>query len=90
VTENPIIIDDDDDSDTTDRSNHTSYQMTVHDPGIGGENAERDAGGTAYIKEGVAKSDSDDTAMSQDDDRSTIATSTSLAPGIPESDSGPR
>jgi hypothetical protein len=87
LTENPVVIDDEEDGDPTDRSNHTLYQTTVNDPGVGGENTDGDADAAAHTVEGVANSDLDDTAIPQDDDRSAIAISTSFSPEIPESDS---
>ncbi|KAF7502720.1 hypothetical protein GJ744_005228 [Endocarpon pusillum] len=42
--ESPIVINDDEDGDLTDRSNHTSHQMTVNDPGVRGENIDGEAG----------------------------------------------
>ncbi|KAL9117137.1 MAG: hypothetical protein Q9187_006330 [Circinaria calcarea] len=86
--ESPIVIDDDEDGDPTDRSNHTSYQMTVNDPGVRGENIDGDADVAAHTGEGVANSDPDDAAMPQSDDRSATATSTLFSLEIPESDSG--
>jgi hypothetical protein len=62
--------------------------MTVNDPEVGRENTDGDAGGAAQTGEVVANSDPDDGVMSQDDDRSAIARSTSFSPEIPESDSG--
>jgi hypothetical protein len=86
LTENPVVIDDDD-GDLTARFNYTSPQMTVDDPGVGGENKDGDAGGAAYTGKGVADSDPDDIAMPQGDDRSAIATSGPFSLEIPESDS---
>jgi hypothetical protein len=63
LTENPVVIDDDEDGDPTDRSNHTSHQMTVNDPEVGGENTDGDAGGAAHTGGVVANSDLDDAAM---------------------------
>ena len=90
MTGNPVVVDDDDDDDgdTTDLSNHTSRPMTVDNPGVGGKNTDRDAGGAAHTGEVVASSDLDDAAMLPRDNRSAIATSTSFSPEIPESDSG--
>lgn len=86
--ENPIIIDDGGDGDPTDRSSHTSHQMTVDNPDLRGGNTDGDAGGAAHTGEIVANSDLDDAAMLQCENRSTIATSTSFSLEIPESDSG--
>jgi hypothetical protein len=88
LTENPIIIkDDDDNSDLMDRSDHTSYQMTVNDPEVEGENTDRHAGGAAHTSEGVTNSDRNDAAILQGDDRLVITTPASFYPEIPESDS---
>jgi hypothetical protein len=77
LTENPIVINDDDnDGDLTDRSDHTSHQMTVNDPRVEGENTDGD--------EGVVNSNPDDAAMLQGDDRLAIAISASFSPEIPE------
>jgi len=56
MTENPIVISDDDSGDTTDPSNHSLHQMTVDNPGVGGEKKNRDASGTANISEVVVNS----------------------------------
>jgi hypothetical protein len=86
LTENPIIIEDDDDnSDLMDQSDHTSHQMTVNDLVVEGENIDGHAGGATHIDEGVANSDPDDAAMSQDDDRLAMTTPASFCPEIPES-----
>jgi hypothetical protein len=86
LIENPIIINDED-GNPTDRSYHTSHQMTVNDPGVESDNTEGDAGGFAQTGKVVANTDLDDAAMSQADDRPAIVAFTS-SPEFLESDSG--
>ena len=62
--------------------------MTVNNPGVERENTDRDASGAAQTGEVVANSYLDDRAVSQEDDRSAIATLTSSSPVIPKTDGG--
>jgi hypothetical protein len=55
---------------------------------VGSESTDRDAGSAAHVGEVVVKSDLNDDATLQYDDRSAIAILTFFSPGIPESDSG--
>jgi hypothetical protein len=66
--------------------------MTVNDPGMEGKNTDGHAGGggaaaAARTGVGIADSDPEDAAMSQDDDRFEIARSVSFSPEIPKSSS---
>lgn len=61
--------------------------MIINNLRLRGKNINGDVNDAAYTGEIVANSDLDDAAMSQGDDRSAIATFTSLSPKIPESNS---
>ncbi|KAF7510191.1 hypothetical protein GJ744_007090 [Endocarpon pusillum] len=87
--ENPIDVDDDDDEGhLMIQSSHASSQMIVDNPGLGCENTDMDADGADHADKVAAKSGLGDAAILQYDNRSTIATSPSFSPEIPESDSG--
>jgi hypothetical protein len=76
LTENPIVVDDDENG-----------EMIVDNPGMGSESTDRDAGSATQLGEVVVKSDLNDDAILQYDDRSAIVIFIFLSPKIPESDS---